>query len=75
VDENGKLSAEKAHSVQALADLSVLAFLKIIAKVERSNKLYKYRFNPKLQEIDVNFKVCMGFGLHIGWGIEGAIGS
>ncbi len=33
-----------------------------------------YRKHPKLQKIP-NYAVKMGFGLHVGWSIEGAIGS
>jgi len=28
-----------------------------------------------MKKIDEDFKVKMGFGLHVGWAIEGAIGS
>jgi len=35
----------------------------------------KYRTHPKLVERMPNYTVKMGFGLHVGWAIEGAIGS
>ena len=38
--------------------------------------MFKYRSNPEItKKLGENFKVSMGFGLHSGWGIEGAIGS
>jgi len=37
--------------------------------------ILKYRQHPKLMKRLPNYQVKMGFGLHIGWGIEGAIGS
>lgn len=40
-----------------------------------SNKLVKYNNNPQLNAKYPNYSVNMGMGLHIGWAIEGAIGS
>ena len=37
--------------------------------------MIKYNTNPKLKKKIPNFKVSMGFGLNLGWAIEGAIGS
>lgn len=58
-----------------MADMAVLSFVKINAGINRSRKLFKYRQNEAIQARLGNFKVKMGFGLHIGWAIEGAIGS
>lgn len=59
-----------------LADQALLAFLCVIKKIHKSRSILAYRENPELKEkLGVNFKVEMGFGLHKGWGIEGAIGS
>lgn len=55
--------------------MSVISFLKILAMIKRSRKLIKYRENKALQERIPNYEVKMGFGLHVGWAIEGAIGS
>lgn len=55
--------------------MSVIAFLKILIKIFRSYKLDKYRKNPGLNERIKNYSVKLGFGLHCGWSIEGAIGS
>ncbi len=55
--------------------MSVLSFLKIIAALKRSRKLVKYKENKKLNERMPNYSVKMGLGLHVGWAIEGAIGS
>jgi len=61
--------------VSVIADMSVLSFLKIISQIKRSRKLLKYKENKKLNERMPNYSVKMGFGLHVGWAIEGAIGS
>jgi len=49
--------------------------MKIFAKINREPKILKYREDERLQKRLKNYKVKMGFGLHLGWGIEGAIGS
>lgn len=61
--------------VTKTADLSLISFLKINIKINRSPKILKYRANAKLNERMSNYAVKMGFGLHVGWAIEGAIGS
>jgi len=38
-------------------------------------KVTDYNSHPKLVEKLKGFKVHLGFGLHVGWSIEGAIGS
>lgn len=55
--------------------MSVISFLKIIAAMKRSRKLIKYKDHPGLNARMPNYSVKMGFGLHVGWSIEGAIGS
>lgn len=55
--------------------MSALAFFKIIAEVRKAKKLRKYRENARLNERMPGYEVKMGNGLHIGWAIEGAIGS
>jgi len=63
------------RSVKQVADMSVIAFLKIIAGINLSKKLKKYKEHKGLNERMPNYAVRMGFGLHVGWAIEGAIGS
>lgn len=64
-------------NVKALAELAVLSFIKVQPGLARSAKLQKYRQNKAILERmnEGDFKVRMGFGLHMGWAIEGAIGS
>lgn len=61
--------------ISILADFSALAFLRIQSQINRIPKILAYRLDKRLQDRIENYKVKMGFGLHIGWGIEGAIGS
>mmetsp|Transcript_6512 Transcript_6512/g.5800 ORF Transcript_6512/g.5800 Transcript_6512/m.5800 type:complete len:136 (+) Transcript_6512:800-1207(+) len=55
--------------------MSVLSFVKIVAAIRVSHKLSRYRENKELNKRMPNYSVKMGFGLHLGWSIEGAIGS
>ena len=57
------------------ADCSVLAFLRIILKINKNLNILSYRKNEEILKRIPNFKVNMGFGLHLGYGIEGAVGS
>ena len=65
----------KSKRVQKIADLSLISFLKMNIKINRSPLCLKYRTHAKLNERMKNYSVKMGYGLHIGWAIEGAIGS
>jgi hypothetical protein len=54
--------------------MSVVSFVKITTELKRSKKLHKYKVHEGLKKLP-GYEVAMGFGLHIGWAIEGAIGS
>lgn len=59
-----------------MADLSVFGFLKVIAKLNKYRHILKYsQMEEMKKKVRPDFKVKMGFGLHQGWAIEGAIGS
>ena len=58
-----------------MADLALASFLKIMVKVNKDPTILKYRSNPKLTKRMPGYQVKFGFGLHLGWAIEGAIGS
>jgi hypothetical protein len=65
-----------SQRVRQIADLAVLSFVKMIAEISKSQLLLKYKNNKHLQARIKDYKgVKMGFGLHIGWAIEGPIGS
>jgi hypothetical protein len=65
----------KSQKVKKIADLAFISFLKINIKISRNPTCLKYRNHVKLNERLNNYSVKMGFGLHVGWAIEGAIGS
>mmetsp|Transcript_9047 Transcript_9047/g.15297 ORF Transcript_9047/g.15297 Transcript_9047/m.15297 type:complete len:853 (-) Transcript_9047:247-2805(-) len=81
---NGVAKKRKAHAidlrrvpgVDAMADMAIIAYLKIVAELNRSKEILAYRSEPRLTNNGTtNYQVSMGFGLHAGWGIEGAVGS
>jgi class 3 adenylate cyclase len=69
------LVPKKSIKVNQLSDMTVVSFLKIIAEIKKSHKLDKYKKRRDLNARMPNYSVKMGFGLHVGWAIEGAIGS
>lgn len=74
-EETNDLCLRKNNRVSAMADMSVVSFVKTIAMVRVSYKLNRYSKNKEILALMPNFRVNMGFGLHVGWAIEGAIGS
>ena len=74
-DELGELQPLYNQRVSQLADMSVISFLLLNAGLKKSNKLLKYKNHRGLNERMSNYEVKLGLGLHIGYAIEGAIGS
>jgi len=58
-----------------IADLAVISFVQVVAELNCDRQLAKYREHPALLARFPGFRVSLGFGLHMGWSIEGAIGS
>ena len=66
----------RVPGVDILADHALIGYTKIIAEINRNKNVLKYRQEPRLTNKGKDvFKVRMGFGLHAGWAIEGAVGS
>ncbi len=57
------------------ADGALRAFLRTIEEVKADETLKELAQNSELQERLPGFETQLGFGLHLGWSIEGAIGS
>ena len=83
-NNNNSLSNVNSNEKTLLADSAVLSFLAVIKKITKSRISDKYENDAQLQKIITSssssgkfkkFKIKMGFGLHVGWGVEGAIGS
>ena len=75
IKSNEGLQLNKTKIVKSLCDLAILSYVKTIARLNSYPKILQYNRNPKINARINNYKVKMGFGLHLGWAIEGAIGS
>lgn len=73
--DDDDLELDKSLPVTALVDMALFSFVKILADLYQNKTLDKYRKNPKLTQRMPGFRVKIGFGLNLGWAIEGAIGS
>ena len=74
--ETNKIVWTNERYLSILSDFSLLSFIKAIVKINKDPKVLEYRKDNRLvSHLGNDYKVTMGFGLHIGWAIEGAIGS
>jgi class 3 adenylate cyclase len=55
--------------------MSIVAFVLLIAELRKSRALVKYTKHKGLNIRMPNYEVKLGLGLHLGYAIEGAIGS
>jgi class 3 adenylate cyclase len=55
--------------------MTVVSFLLLISGLKKSKKMVKYNTHKGLNERMPNYQVKLGLGLHLGYAIEGAIGS
>jgi len=55
--------------------MSVISFILLISGLKKSRKMVKYNQHPGLNQRMENYQVRLGMGLHMGYAIEGAIGS
>eukprot|EP00753_Platysulcus_tardus_P015585 PLAT5105.1.p1 GENE.PLAT5105.1~~PLAT5105.1.p1 ORF type:complete len:852 (+),score=467.46 PLAT5105.1:115-2670(+) len=71
--------ARLTPGVQIMADNALMAFLKCLVDVEFGNTkggLLKYQDHAAVKKrYPDGYAVRIGYGLHVGWAIEGAIGS
>lgn len=58
-----------------MCDMAIISFIRIIGVTRFSRKLLKYRSNANLLARMPDYSVKLGYGMHVGWAIEGAIGS
>jgi class 3 adenylate cyclase len=75
-----KVSKQKEQQIMnnvisKMTDMALMSFIKIIVSINKSAVLAEYRTHEGLCRRMPGYKVKMGFGLHIGWAIEGPIGS
>lgn len=67
--------SEQNWQIREVADRALAAFVVIHAAIKRSQRLQAFCQRADLLQRMPGYQVKMGFGLHVGWAIEGAIGS
>jgi class 3 adenylate cyclase len=70
-----RISGHDKQDQTKLADMAVMSFVRIITELNKSAVLAAYRKHPGIQQRVADYRVSLGYGLHCGWAIEGAIGS
>jgi len=70
-----RLSGQPEAKQHRLADMALLSLITIVAKTNTSADIAEYRTHAKLVKRLPNYRTRIGFGIHLGWAIEGAIGS
>ena len=74
--KQGAIDLRRIPGLDSLSDKALVGFLKVIIEVNRDVQLLAYRDDKRLSTgKDDGFLLRMGFGLHAGWAIEGAVGS
>lgn len=58
-----------------IADRALIGIIQILIEVSKSPKLNAWRSNENILARMKSFDIRLGFGLHTGWAIEGALGS
>ena len=58
-----------------VVDLALDSFLEIRNLLQSNDEIQRYSQNATLQQRIPDFKISLGYGMHLGWAIEGAIGS
>eukprot|EP00592_Proboscia_alata_P007332 CAMPEP_0194354602 /NCGR_PEP_ID=MMETSP0174-20130528/2717_1 /TAXON_ID=216777 /ORGANISM="Proboscia alata, Strain PI-D3" /LENGTH=893 /DNA_ID=CAMNT_0039123605 /DNA_START=273 /DNA_END=2951 /DNA_ORIENTATION=+ len=69
-----EVDLRRIPGLDIVSDKALIGFLKVIVEINRDRQVLAYRGDKRLN-IDGKFKIRMGFGLHAGWAIEGAVGS
>ena len=58
------------------ADKALITAVKIVSEIRRASELASFSKKPEIiKKLGMNYKPSLSFGIHMGWTIEGAIGS
>jgi len=75
IGNNNELHYEDPEYISILADLSICCVVMIDVYINICPEFTQYQNNLQLRRRIPDYKVRLGYGLHIGWAIEGAIGT
>jgi class 3 adenylate cyclase len=73
--KTNEFSVKICSRVNQLADMTLISFLLLVSGLKKSRKMIKYNTHKGLNERMPGYEVKLGLGLHMGYAIEGAIGS
>mmetsp|Transcript_20043 Transcript_20043/g.46668 ORF Transcript_20043/g.46668 Transcript_20043/m.46668 type:complete len:883 (-) Transcript_20043:106-2754(-) len=71
----GKRYRHHLTDAEGVIDQSLRAFIKMQASLKHSRSIQTLCKDPRLQSKLPGYTVKMGYGLHLGWAVEGAVGS
>jgi len=72
---NQEIDLRRIPGLDVMSDKALFGFLKVVVEINRDRAVLAYRSDKRLKQGEHDFKLRMGFGLHAGWAIEGAVGS
>lgn len=76
VSKKVSVDLRRIPGLDALSDKALIGFLKVVVEINRDPLVLSYRDDNRLTNDGTqDFKLRMGFGMHAGWAIEGAVGS
>ena len=73
--KNNELKVYNCEQVNQICDMALISILKMFAGIEKSKEIKKFKNIEQIIEKFGYNSVRIGFGIHLGWSIEGAIGS
>ena len=73
--KNNELKVYNCEQVNQICDMALISILKMFAGIEKSKEIKKFKNIEQIIEKFGHNSIRIGFGIHLGWSIEGAIGS
>merc|ERR1719247_2196777 len=71
----GATAADTVNKISETSDRALMGFVKILAECRRSADIDFYNGHHQLRKGRPRWRVRIGMALHVGWAIEGPIGS
>ena len=73
--KNNELKVYNCEQVNQICDMALISIIKMFADIEKSKEIRKFRNIEEIVERFGKNPIKIGFGINLGWSIEGAIGS
>ena len=73
--KNNELKVYNCEQVNQICDMALISIIKMFADIEKSKEIRKFRNIEEIVEKFGKNPIKIGFGINLGWSIEGAIGS